>query len=188
MRVGTFAVAKAVSVLMCPHPPYPQAGGHPFAEEECRGCPSLEDKEEKVPVMHKGWVRVFPEDGPSSSGFSPWHYWSAGCSALHTRLDDQQAVGCAGLGLQPPLSLLRWQETSPAVSVPRLGGACTGISEWLGDVNITVSHNGQRQEAALPLPAGLFGAKPGPASMWKSNCVPLAGRSQVLGDLSSALH
>lgn len=49
----------------------------------------------------------------------------------------QQAGGCAGLvGMQLPLSLLSWQETSPAVSVPRHGGAHAGIGEWLDGANI----------------------------------------------------
>ena len=107
---------------------------------------------------------------------------------LDTRLDGQQAGGCAGrAGMQLPLSLLSWQETSPAVPVPRLGGACTGIGAWLGVANLNVSYTKQRQEAALHLRTGFLGAK-----SWCSQhveiCVKLTIKSQVLGDLSSALH
>lgn len=56
---------------------------------------------------------------------------------LGTTVDGQQAGGCAGLvGMQLPLSLLSWQETSPAVSVPRRGGSRAGIGEWLEGANI----------------------------------------------------
>jgi len=74
MRVGTLGVAKAVSVLMSPHPPCPHAPGR------IRGNagvalpvwnPSLEDKEDRVPGMCNGWDRVFLEGGRSSSGFPP---------------------------------------------------------------------------------------------------------------------
>lgn len=66
--------------------------------------------------------------------------------------------------------------------MPRLGGGCTGIGEWLRGAVFNLSHGGQRQEAALPLPAGFFSAK-----SWPSH-VKLALGSQILGDLSSALH
>lgn len=50
--------------------------------------------------------------------------------ALGTKVDGQHAGRWAGLvGMQPPLSLMSWQETSPAASVLRLGGACAGA--WL---------------------------------------------------------
>lgn len=66
--------------------------------------------------------------------------WLSLCSAANTRVDGQQAGGL----LNSVACMMGCLCPSPAVFVPKLGGACIGTGERLGAATLNVIHTGQR--------------------------------------------
>lgn len=117
-----------------------------------------------VPVF-----QAFPLDQADQQGAQHWAPEKVG-SELVGVLD---LLGCSTF---VPSAL-----TASAVSVLRLGGGFTGTGSG-SEVLTSVFAHCDLHEAALPLPAGFFSTK-----SWPS-CVKLTLGSQILWDLSSALH
>lgn len=121
IRVGTFGVVKAVSVLL---PSYPS-----ILRRQGKGMAEVQDN----------WLGVFLTVIPVLQT-SSWHPWAAWVLSARKVADSL-------VGMLLPLSLLNWRETSPVTSV--LDGACH-YNWWVaGDANLNASHTRQVQEAAL---------------------------------------